>query len=389
MNIVARAPTESTARIYWTAFIGLFFDYYDLYLFIYLEKALAARFSLDGNASHWIQFAALAAVGMGSLSFGYLADRWGRGRVMLAVFVVYAIGVTGISLASSVTGLVVARVVASMALGAEWGISHAYLAERIGPERRYRLAALLQFSLLGGLLAALAARFGVPLIGWRFLFALSIVPVAILSAVRWRSLSSSAAPAGPASEPLPPLMRSIADNAGPFAFCLALASLSIASGTMNVFLSKELPQSPWFPVAFWGALVPGMLLGTAGVRRFGVGPTLGAYAIGVMVLAVTVWFSAAADRAAIFSIVLSFLNGIPFGLMGALFNEMFSGYRTMLSGAAYNLGRIVAGFSPVLITTLGLNRDGNYFLFTAALGAAVLAMAVGLTLRRRAPTAAR
>jgi putative MFS transporter len=388
MNTVARAPAGSTTRIYWTAFIGLFFDYYDLYLFIYLEKALAARFSLDGNASHWIQFAALAAVGMGSLSFGYLADRWGRGRVMLGVFVVYAIGVTGISLASSVTGLVIARVVASMALGAEWGISHAYLAERVGPERRYRLAALLQFSLLGGLLAALAARYGVPLIGWRLLFALSIVPVAILSAVRWRSLSARSDPAGPASGP-PPLARSIADNAGPFIFCLALASLSIASGTMNVFLSKELPQSPWFPVAFWSALVPGMLLGTAGVRRFGVGPTLGAYAVGVMVLSVTVWFSAATDRAAIFSIVLSFLNGVPFGLMGALFNEMLSGYRTMLSGAAYNLGRIVAGFSPVLITTLGLDRDGNYFLFTAALGAAVLAMSAGLTLRRRAAAATR
>jgi MFS family permease len=368
---------ESTARVYWTAFIGLFFDYYDLYLFVYLEKVLAARFALDAQASHWLQFAALAAVGVGSLCFGYLADRWGRGRVMLSVFAVYAVGIAGISLATSVPMLVIARVVASLALGAEWGISHAYLVERIGRERRYGFAALLQFSLLGGLLAALAARFGAPAIGWRLLFALSIVPVAVLSLVRWRALASPGE-AGRRAKTPPPLRRAIAGNAGAFVFCLALAGVSIASGTMNVFYSKELPQSPWFPVGFWCAVVPGMLLGAAGVRRFGVGTTLAGYAAGLIALSLAVWLSAATDRAVAFSLVLSFLNGIPFGLMGAFFNEMFSDYRTMLSGAAYNLGRILAGFSPVLITTLGLERGGNYFLFTAGLGVVVLALAVGL-----------
>jgi putative MFS transporter len=77
--------------------------------------------------------------------------------------------------------------------------------------------------------------------------------------------------------------------------------------------------------------------------------------------------------------MLPLLNGIPFGLMGAFFNEVFARYRTMLSGSAYNLGRIASGFAPVLITALGLNHGGNYFLFTAALGAGVLA--IGWTMR--------
>ena len=42
---------SSPARIYWTAFIGLLFDYYDLYLFVYLEKVLAAYFALTPAAS--------------------------------------------------------------------------------------------------------------------------------------------------------------------------------------------------------------------------------------------------------------------------------------------------------------------------------------------------
>ena len=63
------ASQPSTARIYWTAFIGLLFDYYDLYLFVYLEKVLAAYFALTPAASNTLQFTGLAGVGLGALGF--------------------------------------------------------------------------------------------------------------------------------------------------------------------------------------------------------------------------------------------------------------------------------------------------------------------------------
>jgi putative MFS transporter len=102
-----------------------------------------------------------------------------------------------------------------------------------------------------------------------------------------------------------------------------------------------------------------------------------------MGLSVAAWYTlstssgqGASARAGLwFALVLPLLNGIPFGLMGAWFNEVFGEYRTMLSGAAYNLGRILAGFAPVLITALGLHEHGRYFLFSAGLGAGVLGLA--------------
>jgi putative MFS transporter len=96
------------------------------------------------------------------------------------------------------------------------------------------------------------------------------------------------------------------------------------------------------------------------------------------------WFSGWGGRNLAFALALPLLNGVPFGLMGAYFNEVFSAYRTMLSGAAYNLGRILAGFSPALITALGLNQGGRYFLFTAVLGLGVLAIGASLPARPRA-----
>ncbi len=366
--------SESTARIYWTAFIGLFFDYYDLYLFVYLEMVLVREFALGVAQSSWLQFVGLAGVGLGALVFGYFADRFGRGRMMLVVFGFYVAGIAGLSLAWNYESLLFARLVASLSLGAEWGISHTYLAERVTGPRRYRFSALLQFSILGGLLAALMTRFALPVIGWRLLFAGSIVPVAVLAWVRWHALRTGdrSSAAGTA---LPSLGTAIQQTAGRFALCFALSSLTIASGTLNVFFARDLPQSPFYTILFWGNVAPGMLAGAWLVRRWGVGPALILYAVGLLMLSVGAWSSGSTQAALVFALGIPLLNGIPFGLMGAWYNEVFGAYRTMLSGAAYNLGRILAGFAPVLITQLGLQEQGRYFLFSAAMGVGVLIVA--------------
>ena len=382
--MVSPAPFSS-ARVYWTAFIGLLFDYYDLYLFVYLERTLAGYFALTPAASDTLQFVGLAGVGVGALVFGWLADRFGRGRMMLTVFGVYVLGLAGLSLAWSYASLLGFRLLASLALGAEWGISHTYLAERVDRGARYRFSALLQFAILGGLLAALARNYLLPAWGWRWLFAASIAPVVVLSLVRWRMLVTEE-PRGEGREsggPKPAHGHSTLDarvsavlraNAVPFAVCFGLASLTIASGTINVFYAKDLPQSVFYTAFFWLNVAPGMLLGAWAVRRLGVGRALAAYALALMALSVWGWASTWPQRALAFALVLPLLNGLPFGLMGAYFNEVLGGYRTMLSGAAYNLGRILAGFSPALITAFGLREGGRYFLFTAALGAGVLAL---------------
>jgi MFS family permease len=375
----------SAARIYWTAFVGLFFDYYDLFLFIYLEKVLAAQFGLSGSESNALQFTGLAGVGLGALGFGYLADRLGRGRIMLAVFGVYLVGVAGLSLAGNYPSLLVFRLVASLALGAEWGISHTFLNEHVGRERSYRFAALLQLAILGGLLAAFANLYLLPLWGWRWLFAASLVPVAVLSAARWRMLAADAAGDGRGAmgvgkneQGAGRLGPAIAANGRAFLLCFGLASLTIASGLVNVFFVKELPQTPLFILLFWLNLVPGMLLGVWIVRRGGVRRALAGYAVALIALSLFAWGSSWEGRKLAFALTLPVLNGIPFGLMGAYFSEVFASYRTMLSGAAYNLGRILAGFSPVLIAALGLHTGGNYFLFSAALGLGVLVLGIWL-----------
>ena len=359
-----------------TSFVGLFFDYYDLYLFVYLERTLAAAFGLTPVASNVLQFSGLAGVGLGSLIFGYLADRWGRERMLVVVFVVYVVALAGISLAWNFGSLLSFRVLASLALGAEWGISHAWMSERVQRQARYRFSALLQFAILGGLLAALCSRFLLPVVGWRWLFAASILPIVLLSVWRWRCLAGCAKSSVDA-EPRDQLgvgfkgIRLTRRESAVFIRCLALASLTIASGTLNVFFVKELPQSTFYTVLFWANVAPGMLLGALVVRWCGVRRAVVGYALGLIALSLLAWSGFLPGGKLTFALSLPILNGIPFGLMGAYFNEVFSRFRTMLSGSAYNVGRILAGFSPFLITTLGLHQGVNYFLFSAFLGIGV------------------
>jgi MFS family permease len=365
---------EPAGRVYWTAFVGLLFDYYDLYLFVYLNHVLVAAFELSDTQSDWSQFVGLAGVGLGSLFFGYLADRLGRRRMLVLVFAVYLIGVAGLSLSWSYGSLLFFRLAASMALGGEWGISHTYMAENLGRRRRYLFSALLQFSILGGLLAWAMQHYALPAFGWRGLFALSIFPIALLSAIRFRSLTSAPVERQNTGS----FIRSAIRVRGAFIACFLLAALTIASGTINLFVAKDLPQSPLFTVLFWANVIPGMLVGTYVVGRMGVRRALVIYGILLAGLSLFALGTEWQYKQYLFALSLPVLNGIPFGLMGAFFNEMFGEYRTALSGAAYNLGRILGGFAPVLVTALALHQEGNYYLFSLALGAAVVVVAVSM-----------
>ncbi|RKX33556.1 MAG: hypothetical protein DRP71_10070 [Verrucomicrobia bacterium] len=365
---------ESAGRVYWTAFVGLLFDYYDLYLFVYLDRVLAAAFEMSDTQRDWSQFIGLAGVGFGSLFFGYLADRLGRRRMLIVVFAVYLVGIAGLALSWSTGSLLFFRLAASMALGGEWGISHTYMAENLGRKRRYLFSAFLQFSILGGLLAWGMKEYALPAVGWRGLFALSLIPVAILSALRYRSLNL----AGEGRRNTGSFIRVLVRSRRAFMTCFLLAALSIASGTVNIFVAKELPQSPVFTILFWVNVVPGMLVGAYVVARMGVRRALVFY--GVLLAGLSL-FALGADweyKQYAFALSLPLLNGIPFGLMGAFFNEMFGQYRTALSGAAYNLGRILGGFAPVLVTALALHREGNYYLFSLALGGTVVVVALSM-----------
>ncbi|MDI1319955.1 MAG: hypothetical protein PSW75_07135, partial [bacterium] len=142
------------------------------------------------------------------------------------------------------------------------------------------------------------------------------VPVAVLSVVRGRVLAAEGAaedeprPSGNwALQKTSTLPQAIIANWRPFLLCFGLASLTIASGTMNVFYARDLPQSTLYTVFFWANVAPGMLAGAWVVRRWGVGRALALYAGGLLVLSLAAWLSGSARAGLWFALVLPLLNG--------------------------------------------------------------------------------
>jgi MFS family permease len=159
--------------------LGWVFDFYDLILFSFTKRAVAAELGLDLYGSvAWIEGWSLLATAVGGFLFGRVADRIGRRQAMVASIVVFSLGALLTGLANGFWSLLLARVVTGLGVGGEWGIGHAVVAEYWSGRQRDRVHGILQAgSPVAMALAAAVACFLAPLpaVGWRAVFFASSV----------------------------------------------------------------------------------------------------------------------------------------------------------------------------------------------------------------------
>ena len=175
-------------RAYGLCLLGWLFDFYDLVLFAYVASAIARDFGWGADAHRnkaWLVGIALATSGAGGILFGGLADRHGRRKVMAWTILIYS-AFTGLcGLATGFAALAVLRALTGFGVGGEWATGHALMAEIFPKEKRGLASALLQAGEpLGVGLAVVVGLRVEPLIGWRWVFALSALPALLVFAVR-------------------------------------------------------------------------------------------------------------------------------------------------------------------------------------------------------------
>lgn len=138
-------------------------------------------FNLTPAAEGIVVSAILVGAIIGALLAGPVSDRLGRRRTIIGTATVFALGSLWAALVNSAGELIAARVVLGIAVGAASVIVPLYIAEAAPPKIRGRLVAtnqlLITIGVLGAYLTnALFAYDG----GWRWMFAIGIIPAAAL-----------------------------------------------------------------------------------------------------------------------------------------------------------------------------------------------------------------
>jgi MFS family permease len=165
-----------------SACLGWMFDAMDLQIFTLIQfpsvseiigSAEPAAVAYTGG----VIFAwKLAALGLGGIAFGIVADRIGRARTMIVTVLIYC-AFTGLSsLAQTWWQLATLQALAGIGIGGEWAAGAALVAETWPEQSRPRALIVMQMSFAAGFFLAAALNLLIGPIGWCWVLAAGAAP---------------------------------------------------------------------------------------------------------------------------------------------------------------------------------------------------------------------
>jgi MFS transporter, SHS family, lactate transporter len=180
------APSSrGTGHAVTAGFLGWTLDAFDFFVVIFLYDILAAQFHVEKSALLWATTATLAFRPVGALIFGMLADRFGRRTPLIANVIYFSIVEVACGFAPNYKIFFVLRCLYGIGMGGEWGVGASLAMEHAPARWRGLLSGILQSGYsIGYLLAAVAARFVLPTLGWRWMFWLGGIPALLAIYVR-------------------------------------------------------------------------------------------------------------------------------------------------------------------------------------------------------------
>ena len=370
-------PTSTHYKILLMSWAGWVFDFYDLILYTFLLIPIKKELGLTDVEVSYVLGASLAATALGGVIFGFLSDKFGRKKVLQWTILTFSVGTFFSGLASSITVLLIFRIITGLGVGGEWGTGQTYVGEAFPPKVRGRFGALMQTGApIGIALASVIGGYLAPEIGWRWCFFLSVLPALLVVYIRkalpesdmWLERERIAADKKILPEKKEESSSRIAELFSPayrkyFILALVLAIFDMSAywftyswmpGYLHEQRNFSLSKSAvWMLITQVGGFI--------GYTTFGiVADKLGrrpAYSIYSFIMAAglvsitLLWDIIVVHQAVILGcmFLVGFGTGM-FGGYGPLFAELFpTQIRSTAMGAAFNLARGAQFFTPVII----------------------------------------
>jgi MFS transporter, putative metabolite:H+ symporter len=175
-------------------FLGWLVESYDIGLTGSVLPALTGVYHLSTGMKSLTSISSSAGVVIGIAPAGWLADRVGRKRVMIAGTIAYSVLTFATGFAPGIAGVITLRVLAGIAMGAVFPLPYAYGAELCPPGVRGRFTGIADtFLSIGYFLSPLLALVLIPTAdssGWRIMFLLGGIPI-VFAVLAWKFVPES------------------------------------------------------------------------------------------------------------------------------------------------------------------------------------------------------
>ncbi len=371
---VSAAQPTSVNSYSWKALtgsaVGYAMDGFDLLILGFMLSAISADLNLTpGQAGSLVTWTLIGAV-FGGIVFGALSDRYGRIRVLTWTIMLFAIFTGLCAFATGYWDLLIYRTIAGIGLGGEFGIGMALAAEAWPAKHRARVSSYVALGWqVGVLAAALLTPLLLPVIGWRGMFLVGVIPALVAWIIRNKI-----------HEPEVFVRKPKERKASRFeAFKLLVkdkATTKVSIGVivltsvqnfgyygimiwMPSFLSKQLgfsltKSSMWTAVTIVGMMAGIWIFGQL-ADRIGRKPSFLIFQLGAVIMVLT--YSQLSDPTAMLwagAVLGMFVNGMMGGY-GAVMSEAYpTEARATAQNVLFNIGRGVGGLGPVVVGAVAM-----------------------------------
>ena len=338
-------------------------------IFQHFFAALTGANGLDATI---VPTLTLALRPVGAFIFGRLADRFGRKPVLMFDVLCYSALAFASAFAPNFAIFLVIRALFGVAMGGEWGIGASLTMETVKPESRGLVSGILQTGYASGyLLASVVYGLLFPLIGWRGLFMVGVLPALMVLYIRRHVPESPCFVPGRMKEKSGgTVLDMLAKHwrLAIYAILLMTCLNFLSHGTQDLyptFLKKQHGFSPHLTsliaiIYNFGAILGGLSFGFLS-QRFGRRRSLILAALLTIPIAPLWAFGSTPIILAVAAFAMQFFVQGCWGVIPAHLNELSpSGARGTFPGTVYQLGNFFASVNTTVQGTLAAATGGNF-----------------------------
>jgi len=392
---------EGTSKQAWTSsqrktlFAGVgswTLDAFDYFVLVFVLTAMSKDFGITiVTATLAITFT-LVMRPVGALIFGPLAEKFGRKPVLVINIAIFALIELATALAPNFESFFILRVVYGIAMGGIWGVASALTMESIPTRSRGVVSGLFQAGYpLGYLIASIIFGLLMPVVGWRGMFAIGVVPILLAAFIFFKVdespvwLESRGRPGERRKPAFWPAVRS----QWPlliFAIVLMAAFNYFSHGTQDLYPTFLIKQQGFstgtvsiIAISYnIAAIIGGLLAGTLS-EKFGRKRIIIIFAA-LALPVIPLWaFASGSIALGIGAFLIQFMVQGAWGVIPAYLNELVpEGTRAVLPGFVYQLGNVIAAPNATIQALIAKSTGGNYALAMAIVAGAVAIIIVVL-----------